>query len=155
MPLKVKEIRNRGDEAGRLIMSYEREGLEVNSNLPRHFEDFLHLFGYLYEKDPLQLELSLDYWNPPERGSSPGGGGGASYLSMYHHKQSQRQVSQAEIWIKNLFTLISCFRYISSCTPTFSFLFTMTILHPTYNLLFHCLLEAKLATIADQVVKKH
>eukprot|EP00057_Strongylocentrotus_purpuratus_P025366 XP_011679840.1 PREDICTED: nuclear pore complex protein Nup205 [Strongylocentrotus purpuratus] len=93
MPLKVKEIRNRGDEAGRLIMSYEREGLEVNSNLPRHFEDFLHLFGYLYEKDPLQLELSLDYWNPPERGSSPGGGGGASYLSMYHHKQSQRQVS--------------------------------------------------------------
>nr|XP_054774519.1 nuclear pore complex protein Nup205-like [Lytechinus pictus] len=92
MPLKVKEIRNRGDEAGRLMMSYEREGLEVNPNLPRHFEDFLHLFGYLYEKDPLDLELSLDYWNPPERGNSPGGGG-ASYISIYHHKQSQRQVS--------------------------------------------------------------
>ncbi|XP_071502201.1 nuclear pore complex protein Nup205-like [Diadema antillarum] len=92
MPLKVKEIRNRGDEAGRLIMSYEREGLEVSADLPRHFEDFMHLLGVLYENDPLQLELSLDFWNPPERTGSPGIGG-ASYLSVYYHKQSQRQVS--------------------------------------------------------------
>ena len=43
MPLKVKELRNRGDETARLMMSYAQEGLDPPSNLRRHFENLMKL----------------------------------------------------------------------------------------------------------------
>ncbi|GFS19080.1 nuclear pore complex protein Nup205-like, partial [Elysia marginata] len=65
MPLKTKELRNRGDEVSRLILAHQAEGLEP----PVHRgdqHDFLTLVGDLYHKDPLKLELALDYWSPPD-----------------------------------------------------------------------------------------
>ncbi|XP_071834158.1 nuclear pore complex protein Nup205-like isoform X2 [Apostichopus japonicus] len=91
MPLKLKDLRNRGDEAGRIILAHEREGLEPPENLPRYFEDLLKLLGTLYGRDDIGLELSNDYWNAPDRAGSPQGGG--SYLSLYAQKMSPKQMA--------------------------------------------------------------
>ena len=45
----MKELRNRGDETARLIMSYEQEGLEPPRTLKRHSEHLLTLVSYMYE----------------------------------------------------------------------------------------------------------
>ena len=39
--LQIKELRNRGDEAARIIIAHAQEGLEPPSNLRRDFEQFL------------------------------------------------------------------------------------------------------------------
>ena len=44
---KVKEIRNRGDDVGRLLMIHAREGTEPPANLPKYFEDFMKLVRLL------------------------------------------------------------------------------------------------------------
>ncbi|XP_076311365.1 nuclear pore complex protein Nup205 isoform X1 [Tachypleus tridentatus] len=64
MPLKVKELRNRGDETARIIAAHVQEGLESPVDLPRHFEQLLELIAELYSKDPLGLELISEYWCP-------------------------------------------------------------------------------------------
>ena len=43
MPLKVKELRNRGDETARIISAHLQEGLQPPLNLPRDFEHFMLL----------------------------------------------------------------------------------------------------------------
>ncbi|XP_064627986.1 nuclear pore complex protein Nup205-like [Lineus longissimus] len=91
MPLKVKELRNRGDETARIVMAHLQEGLTPPSNLPRDFEQLLCLLGDFYYKDPLHLELSLEYWCPIDPALSPGGGG--SFASRIHHRPPQRQIS--------------------------------------------------------------
>ncbi|KAK3769775.1 hypothetical protein RRG08_046880 [Elysia crispata] len=68
-PLKTKELKNRGDEMSRLILAHQAEGLEP----PPHRgdqHDFLTVIGDLYYKDPLKLELALEYWSPPETAMS-------------------------------------------------------------------------------------
>ena len=38
---QIKELRNRGDEAARIIIAHAQEGLEPPTNLRRDFEQFL------------------------------------------------------------------------------------------------------------------
>ncbi|XP_074656294.1 nuclear pore complex protein Nup205-like [Tubulanus polymorphus] len=87
MPLKVKELRNRGDEVARIIADHMKEGLMPPSNLPRDFEHLLNLIGELYKEDPLNLELEEDFWCPAEIGL-PG-------MSGIHRqfRPPQRQIS--------------------------------------------------------------
>lgn len=61
---KVKELRIKADETARTIQVYAHEGLEPPQNLPRHFENLLFAISKLYSKDPLNLQLILDYWAP-------------------------------------------------------------------------------------------
>nr|KAG5691714.1 hypothetical protein BaRGS_010217 [Batillaria attramentaria] len=60
---RVKELRNRGDETARIILAHQIEGLEPPPQR-RDFQYLLELIGDLYEKDPLNLELGLEYWCP-------------------------------------------------------------------------------------------
>ncbi|KAL4232887.1 hypothetical protein ACF0H5_007574 [Mactra antiquata] len=83
MPLKVKETRNRGDETARIMMAHIQEGQEPPAQLRRDFEHLLYLICKLYEKDPLNLELSLDYWCPEP----------ATQQESFHHRPPQRQVA--------------------------------------------------------------
>ncbi|XP_064463706.1 nuclear pore complex protein Nup205-like [Ornithodoros turicata] len=66
MPLKVKELRNQGDEAARIINTYIKDGLTPPTGYPQHFEQFLGLISEVYSKDPLKLQLAQDYWCPTE-----------------------------------------------------------------------------------------
>ncbi|XP_070580305.1 nuclear pore complex protein Nup205-like [Ptychodera flava] len=90
MPLKIKELRNRGDEAARILMVHAMEGLDAPANLRRDFEHFMLLIGDLYKKDPLKLQLALEYWCPMEPSVSPTSGG---FAGTYHHRPPQRQVT--------------------------------------------------------------
>ena len=40
---QVKELRNSGDEAARIIVANQQEGLDAPHNIARHFEHFLLL----------------------------------------------------------------------------------------------------------------
>ncbi|GIY52226.1 nuclear pore complex protein Nup205 [Caerostris darwini] len=83
MPIKVKELRNRGDEAARIIASHSQEGLEPPSNLPLHFEHLLNLISNMYCKDPLNLKLAAEYWCPSE----------SLMEQSYLQRPSQRQIA--------------------------------------------------------------
>lgn len=94
MPLKVKELRNHGDEASRIIQAHLQDGVEPPAGLPRHFEDFMKMIGGLYDKDPCGLELAADFWCPMDTGSftsfSPYDTGMSPALRQ---RASQKQVS--------------------------------------------------------------
>ncbi|XP_033102050.1 nuclear pore complex protein Nup205-like isoform X2 [Anneissia japonica] len=90
MPLKIKELRNRGDEAARILLAHAQEGVEPPVNLPRHFEYFMRLISALYRTDPLSLELAAEFWCPSEHTLSPSR---SSYLAQFRHRPSNRQVS--------------------------------------------------------------
>ncbi|BFZ24882.1 hypothetical protein BsWGS_27921 [Bradybaena similaris] len=68
MPLKIKELRNRGDEMSRIILAHQAEGLEPPAQRG-DLHEFVTLIGDLYMKDPLNLQLALEYWCPPEPAS--------------------------------------------------------------------------------------
>ncbi|XP_075548695.1 nuclear pore complex protein Nup205 [Dermacentor variabilis] len=69
MPLKLKELRNQGDEAARIISTYAQNGQPPPVQLPRHFEQLLELVAELYSQDPLELRLAEDFWvEAPEGG---------------------------------------------------------------------------------------
>ncbi|XP_059166343.1 nuclear pore complex protein Nup205-like isoform X2 [Physella acuta] len=68
MPLKIKELRNRGDETCRILLAHQAEGLEP-PQLRKELHEFMVLVGDLYEKDPLNLQLALEYWSLPEPGT--------------------------------------------------------------------------------------
>ncbi|OWF55575.1 nuclear pore complex protein Nup205-like [Mizuhopecten yessoensis] len=85
MPLKVKELRNRSDEAARILMSQTQDGLDTTISPNRGFEYLLQLIGDLYNKDPQGLDLCLEYWCPQEAPTL--------HESMYHYRPPQRQVA--------------------------------------------------------------
>uniref|UniRef100_T1JB70 Partial AB-hydrolase lipase domain-containing protein n=1 Tax=Strigamia maritima TaxID=126957 RepID=T1JB70_STRMM len=85
MPLKVKELRNHGDEMARIILAHEQEGLDPPENLQRHFEELMQSISALYAKDPLKLELISEYWCPVEM--SPG------FSTTYPFRLPQKQVN--------------------------------------------------------------
>jgi len=60
MPLKVKELRDKGDEMGRVIGAYLTEGLQPPDNLCRHFESLLNLIAEVYKHD--NYGLADDIW---------------------------------------------------------------------------------------------
>ncbi|KAK0157412.1 hypothetical protein PV328_011157 [Microctonus aethiopoides] len=62
MPMKVKELRSRADESMRFIAAYQQEGVEPPMNLDDHFEYLMLTIAELYKKNPLELNLVLDYW---------------------------------------------------------------------------------------------
>lgn len=90
MPLKVKELRNYGDEAARIIVASQQEGIDPPPNLSRDFEHMLTMIGELYGKDPLNLELALEYWCPSDSLMPPSFPG---YSGPYNVHPSQRQIS--------------------------------------------------------------
>ena len=90
-PLKVKELRNRGEEASRIILAHMQEGVKPPANLRRDFEQLLDLMAELYSKDPLGLELAVEFWCPSENVVNP-------TFSAYSHvhqtyRPPQRQIS--------------------------------------------------------------
>ena len=63
MPLKVKELRNRADEAARNKLMHEQEGVQFTVPLAgQHFENLMTALGTLYSYD--QYGLILDFWCP-------------------------------------------------------------------------------------------
>lgn len=41
--VKVKELRNHGDEAARILQAHLQDGVEPPAGLARHFEDFMRM----------------------------------------------------------------------------------------------------------------
>ncbi|XP_040581995.1 nuclear pore complex protein Nup205 [Lepeophtheirus salmonis] len=69
MPLKVKELRNRADDAGRNKLMHDQEGISYAVPLAgQHFEHLLNTISSLYKDDSLALGLMLEYWCPSEGG---------------------------------------------------------------------------------------
>ncbi|KAG8041529.1 hypothetical protein G9C98_002822 [Cotesia typhae] len=62
MPMKVKELRSKADEFMRFITAYQQEGVEPPVNPDDHFEYLMLAVSELYKKDPLELNLVLEYW---------------------------------------------------------------------------------------------
>ncbi|CAG2105749.1 unnamed protein product, partial [Medioppia subpectinata] len=60
MPIKIKELKDKGDEIGRIIKAYSAEGIQPPAALPRHFEKLLYFLAQLYSKDDYQL--SYEFW---------------------------------------------------------------------------------------------
>lgn len=60
MPIKMKELKDKGDEIGRIITAYTTEGIQPPATLPRHFEKLLYLLSQLYSKD--DFKLTQDFW---------------------------------------------------------------------------------------------
>lgn len=59
-PLKLKELRDKGDESGRMIFAYISEGVRPPTNLSRSFEKYLLLLSnfYAHEKN----NCAADFW---------------------------------------------------------------------------------------------
>jgi nuclear pore complex protein Nup205 len=70
MPLRIKELRNRADEAARNKLMHEQEGIQyaVPSG-GQHFGQLLLTLGTLYAGDPLELGLSAAFWCPLDSAS--------------------------------------------------------------------------------------
>lgn len=60
MPLKVKEMRDKADEIGRIIGVYLTEGLHPPENIPKHFEKLLNFMTLFYSND--KFKLSKEFW---------------------------------------------------------------------------------------------
>ncbi|CAC5405169.1 NUP205 [Mytilus coruscus] len=84
MPLKVKELRNRSDEVARLSASQTLVEESDVVSASHGFEYLLFLIGHIYGKDPLGLNLSVEYWFPQETNM---------HESVYHYRSPQKQVS--------------------------------------------------------------
>ena len=55
-------MRNHGDEVARILMLHLVEGEEAPSDLRKDFHHLMELITAMYDKDPLNLELSSDFW---------------------------------------------------------------------------------------------
>ncbi len=85
MPLKVKEIRNRADDAARNGLMHEQEGIVYNMPLAgQHFEMLMRSVAALYAEDELGLGLVADYWCPTD---------GAGAAGVLPERFPQRQVA--------------------------------------------------------------
>lgn len=60
MPMKLKELKDKGDEIGRIINAYTAEGIQPPTTLPRHFEKLLYFMAQFYSCD--RFQLSNDFW---------------------------------------------------------------------------------------------
>lgn len=66
MPLKVKELRNRGDETARIISAHLQEGLHPPTNLPRDFEYLMYLVRISAETLDYGVSLVYIIWESVE-----------------------------------------------------------------------------------------
>ncbi|XP_039266585.2 nuclear pore complex protein Nup205-like [Styela clava] len=96
MPLKVKEMRNRGDEVARILMLHIMQQ-EDPPSLREDFKHFMELITALYGEDENDLQLSMDYWCPASESFQAGNTSqiGGSFLgtSRLNQRLPQRQVS--------------------------------------------------------------
>ena len=60
MPIKVKELKDKNDEIGRIINAYSNEGIQPPPTLPRHFEKLVYFMAQLYNKD--NFNLTQEFW---------------------------------------------------------------------------------------------
>ncbi|XP_069084056.1 nuclear pore complex protein Nup205 [Pleurodeles waltl] len=90
MPMKVKQLRNRAEEDARMIHMSIQMGNESPPPLQRDLEHLMLLVAELYQKDPFNLELGLEYWCPTEPLQSASLMG--SYIGVSHQRPPQRQV---------------------------------------------------------------
>ena len=56
-------MRNHGDEVARILMLHLVEGEEAPSDIRKDFQHLMELITAVYDKDPLRLELSSDFWS--------------------------------------------------------------------------------------------
>jgi len=72
MPLKVKELRNRSDDAARNHLAHEQEGVHYAVPLAgQHFEHLLRSLAALHRRDELNLGLVTDFWCPTPEANAP------------------------------------------------------------------------------------
>ncbi|KAL4083012.1 hypothetical protein QTP88_028342 [Uroleucon formosanum] len=62
----VNEIRKKSDEIAHKQFIDYKEGLDSPTSDENHFEQLLMLMAIFYAKDPLGLNLNLDYWPPSQ-----------------------------------------------------------------------------------------
>jgi nuclear pore complex protein Nup205 len=75
MPLRIKELRNRADEAARNKLMHEQEGIQYTVPLAgQHFGQLLLTVAALYAGDPLELGLAAAFWCPLDQAGGGGGG---------------------------------------------------------------------------------
>ena len=68
MPLRIKELRNRADEAARNKLMHEQEGIVYTVPAAgQHFGQLLLAVAALYAGDPLELGLAAAYWCPTDQ----------------------------------------------------------------------------------------
>lgn len=70
MPVKITELRNRGDEDARENMLRLLRGVPPTNKLNQNFGELMLLLGDIYSNDPLGLNLSKDYWPNNEQASN-------------------------------------------------------------------------------------
>jgi len=89
MPLKIKELRNRADDAARNKMMHEQEGIQYSVPLVgQHFQQLLVSIAHLYAGDSLDLGLAEAYWFAADTGGGLGVGSDsrhcpAKQISLY------------------------------------------------------------------------
>ena len=60
-------MRNNGDEVARIVMLHLAEGEEAPTELRKDFQQLMELIAAVYDKDPLNLQLSIDFWSLPDQ----------------------------------------------------------------------------------------
>lgn len=61
MPMKVKEMKGRSDDAAKTAALYHNQGFVRPPNLPQEYESFMECLGVFYSCD--ELNLSVDYFD--------------------------------------------------------------------------------------------
>lgn len=87
MPLKVKEMKNRGDEVARIILLHVMQR-EEPPTLREDFKHLLELITALYEHEA-DLQLSVEFWCP----ASDAFPNGSHFGARRHQRLPQRQIS--------------------------------------------------------------
>ncbi|OXA52513.1 hypothetical protein Fcan01_12127 [Folsomia candida] len=65
MPMKVKEMKGRSDDAAKTAALYQNQGFVRPSSLPQEYESFLECIGMFYIHD--EENLSTDFFDPDVR----------------------------------------------------------------------------------------
>lgn len=63
-PIKMKELRDRGDEEGRIVASNIQQGINPPASLRHNFQKYLNLLANFYSKD--KKGLSTNFWKTSE-----------------------------------------------------------------------------------------
>uniref|UniRef100_H2Z552 Nuclear pore complex protein Nup205 n=1 Tax=Ciona savignyi TaxID=51511 RepID=H2Z552_CIOSA len=93
MTLKVKEMRNHGDEVARILMLHMSQNEEPPASLRKDFQQLLELITALYGDDPLTLELSSEYWCTADNPMMADAGSFIVPSHRFHHGPPQKQAS--------------------------------------------------------------
>nr|CAB3264508.1 nuclear pore complex protein Nup205-like [Phallusia mammillata] len=93
MPLKIKDMRNHGDEVARIIMLHLVAGEEPPPECRKDFEQLMQLITCVYNKDPLDLQLSIEFWSPNESVMVGDAGTFVQSPNKTHQRLSHKQMA--------------------------------------------------------------